>query len=584
MIYRQEHPKPQFERDNWMNLNGQWAFEIDNGRSGEARGLHNPDAKLDGVINVPFCPESKLSGVEHKDFMYGVWYQRTVVLTEAQCAQRTFIHFGAVDYECNVYINGKLAGYHKGGFTSFKFEITDLVVAGENVITVNALDDTRNRLIPTGKQCPHYYSRGCSYTRTTGIWQTVWLEFTPKAYIKKFKFDTNARQGVLIATVYLEGQADLALEASFEGKPMGTAFQKNAAGEVVLVIQLAETHLWELGKGNLYDLVLSFGADKVKSYFGLRSIRMEGMKFMFNDRSVFQRLILDQGFYPDGVLTAPSDQDLIHDIALSMDMGFNGARAHEKIFEERWLYHADKAGYLVWGEYPNWGLDHTYEDAIYAILPEWLEAIERDRNHPCIIGWIPFNETWDKKNRPVYEDLLRQVYRTTKIVDPSRLCIDTSGHVHVETEIYDVHDYNQDPVAFKEHYDLLMTEGELWDLFNPPELDHDGRYAFRQKYQGQPAWVSEYGGIRWAPQERLDENRCGSWGYGKDPVDEEDFKYRFKGLTDALLDNDQMFALCYTQLTDVEQEQNGLYTYQRVPKFDPAWVRSVMSRKAAIED
>ncbi len=584
MIYRQEHPKPQFERADWMNLNGQWAFEIDNGRSGEARGLHDPNAVLSGTINVPFCPESKLSGVEHKDFMYGVWYQRKVDLTEAQCAQRIFIHFGAVDYECYVYVNGQKAGCHKGGFTSFKFDITALVVPGENVITVNALDDTRNRLIPTGKQCPHYYSRGCSYTRTTGIWQTVWLEFTPKAYIKNFKFDTNAEQGILVTTVRVEGQADLALEASFEGKPMGCASMKAAAGEAVLTIDLAETHLWELGKGNLYDLKLTFGDDEVKSYFGLRSIRMEGMKFMFNGRSVFQRLILDQGFYPDGVLTAPSDADLIHDIEISMEMGFNGARAHEKIFEERWLYHADKAGYLVWGEYPNWGLDHTYEDAIYAILPEWLEEIDRDRNHPCIIGWCPFNETWNKNDRPQYDDLIRQVYRVTKAVDPSRLCIDTSGHFHVETEIYDVHDYNQDPVEFKAHYDLLMTEGKLWEVFDPPESHKHGKYEFRQKYEGQPAWVSEYGGIRWAPQERLDENRCGSWGYGKDPVDEEDFKYRFKGLTDALLDNDQMFALCYTQLTDVEQEQNGLYTYQREAKFDPAWVHSVMSRKAAIED
>ena len=584
MIYRQEHPKPQFERTGWMNLNGQWAFEIDNGRSGEARGLHNADAVLSGTINVPFCPESRLSGVEHKDFMYGVWYRRTVTLSETQCAQRSFIHFGAVDYECYVYINGKKAGYHKGGFTSFKFEITELVTPGENVITVNALDDTRNRLIPTGKQCPHYYSRGCSYTRTTGIWQTVWLDFTPRAYIRDFRFDTNAEQGTVTVTTYLEGQADLKLEAAFEGKPMGSACQQNAAGEVVLTINLAETHLWELGKGNLYDLVLTFGEDAVKSYFGLRSIRMEGMKFMFNGRSVFQRLILDQGFYPDGVLTAPSDADLVHDIEISMEMGFNGARAHEKIFEERWLYHADKAGYLVWGEYPNWGLDHTYEDAIYAILPEWLEEIRRDRNHPCIIGWLPFNETWDKNDRPVYKDLLRMVYRVTRAMDPGRLCMDTSGHVHVETAIYDVHDYNQDPVEFKAHYDLLMTEGKLWEVFDPPQNDHGGKYAYRQKYEGQPVWVSEYGGIRWAPQERLDENRCGSWGYGKDPVDEEDFKYRFKGLTDALLDNDQMFALCYTQLTDVEQEQNGLYTYEREPKFDIAWIRSVMSRKAAIED
>ena len=582
-IYRQEHPKPQFERANWQNLNGLWDFEIDNGRSGEARGLHLVDAKLSQKINVPFAPECELSGVGHKDFMMGVWYQKKVQLTEAQCQGRVFLHFGAVDYEAYIYINGQKAGYHKGGFVSFKVEITDYVIAGENVITLCAHDDSKDPLIPIGKQSRGYASRGCHYTRTTGIWQTVWLEFTPKNYIKYFKFDTNIEQCKLTVTVDLEGKEDLALVATYEGKLMGEAKCSGAQGQVVLTMELKEKHLWELGNGRLYDLQLTFGEDQVKSYFGLRSICFEGMKFMFNGRSVFQRLILDQGFYPDGVLTAPSDEALAKDIDLSMNMGFNGARAHEKIFEERWLYHADKKGYLVWGEYPNWGLDHSRADAIYGILPEWMEEIARDRNHPCIIGWCPFNETWDMELRAQCDDLLRLIYRVTKAIDPSRPCIDTSGFFHVETDIYDVHDYNQDPVTFKEHYDLL-AEGKVYEIFDKPQL-FKSRYEGRQAYPGKiPVFVSEYGGIRWAPQERGSKDVCVSWGYGKDPVDYEDFKNRFKGLNDALLDNDQMFGLCYTQLTDVEQEQNGLYTYQREPKLEPEWVKSVMSRKAAIED
>lgn len=584
MLYRQEHPKPQFERKNWLNLNGTWAFEIDNARSGDARGLQHADARLTGEINVPFCPESKLSGVEHKDFMLGVWYQKKVELTEAQCAGRVFLHFGAVDYEATVYVNGKTVGTHKGGFISFKFDITDYVTVGGNVITVNAKDDVHDRRIPRGKQCFYYESRGCSYTRTTGIWQTVWLEFTPNTYITDFRLDPSVEQCKLIATVDMVGTADLTLTASYEGKCMGSATVKNAAGQVIVTIDLAEKHLWELGAGRLYDLELTFGEDCVSSYFGLRSIRFDGMRFMLNGKSVFQRLILDQGFYPDGILTAPSDADLAKDIDLSLDMGFNGARAHQKIFEERYLYHADRKGYLVWGEYPCWGLDYTYDDAIYSILPEWLEEIARDRNHPCIIGWCPLNETWDKHNRPQVDELVRQVYLATKAADPSRPCIDTSGHFHVQTDIYDVHDYNQDPVTFREHYDLLMTEGKVYEVFDAPQL-HKLRYEGRQKYPGKlPVFVSEYGGIRWAPSEVCDEKHIGSWGYGKDVLDAEDFKARFKGLTDALLDNDQMFALCYTQLTDVEQEQNGLYTYQREAKFDPAWVKSVMGRKAAIED
>ncbi len=584
MIYRQEHPKPQFERANWQNLNGIWEFEIDNGRSGVARGLSKAETALSGRINVPFAPECKLSGVEQKDFMLGVWYRRTVTLTEAQCNERIFLHFGAVDYEAFVYINGTQAGYHKGGFVSFKVDITDYVHPGENVITVNALDDVRNPMIPRGKQSMNYYSQGCFYTRTTGIWQTVWLEFVPQTHIKKVKFDTNAQQGILTVTADLEGCADLKVEAFFEGKAMGSAALEQAAGQVVLTVALEEIHLWELGVGRLYDLKLTFGGDAVSSYFGLRSIRFDGMKFMFNGRSVFQRLILDQGFYPEGTLTAPSDAHLANDIDLSMAMGFNGARAHEKIFEERWLYHADKKGYLVWGEFPSWGLDHSFPEAIYSVIPEWLEEIDRDRNHPCIIGWAPFNETWDKKKRCQYDEVIRQVYLVTKAADPSRPCIDTSGNFHTQTDIYDVHDYDQNPVTFKEHYDLLMTEGTVYEMFDPPQL-HKNRYADRQHYPGKlPVFVSEFGGIRWAPQERLDENRCGSWGYGKDPLDEEDFRNRFKGLVDALLDNHQMFGLCYTQLTDVEQEQNGLYTYERKPKFDPEWVRSVVVRKAAIED
>ena len=579
-IPRPEHPKPQFQRESWLNLNGQWAFEIDNGRSGEPRGLHESDAVLPDMITVPFCPESKLSGVQHTDFMRGVWYQKTVELTEEQCAGRVFLHFGAVDYEAIVYVNGKKAGTHKGGYISFRLEITELVAPGENVITVNAIDDTTDPMIPSGKQCRFYQSRGCYYTRTTGIWQTVWLEFTPKDYIDYVKYDTDVTAGTVTLTVDTVGCADLKAEISYEGKPMGTAGQKNAVGQVMLTVALAEKHLWEPGAGRLYDVALSYGEDRVASYFGLRSLRLDGLKFRINERSVFQRLILDQGFYPDGIYTAPTDGDLIKDIQLSLDMGFNGARPHEKIFEERYLYHCDRMGYIVWGEYPNWGLDHSNPMSVYSILPEWLEEVKRDYNHPAIVGWCPFNETWDQNNRRQHDDVLRMVYLATKAVDPYRPCIDTSGNFHVVTDIYDVHDYLQDPQVFKANYDRLMTEGVLWEYVQRPEAT----YRNRQAYDGKkPVFVSEYGGIRWAAGEK-DENKFGSWGYGKDVANEEEFKARFKGLTDALLDNDRMFAFCYTQLTDVEQEQNGLYTYDRVPKFEPAWFKSVVSRKAAIEE
>ena len=414
MIPRAEHPKPQFRRENWRNLNGPWAFQIDQGRSGEARKLHLPEAKLEQEILVPFCPESDLSGIRHKDFLYGVWYQKKVTLTENQCAGRVFLHFGAVDYEAVVYINGQKAGGHKGGYVSFKVDVTEFVTPGENTITVNAIDDTRNPMYPSGKQCEQPHSYGCMYTRTTGIWQTVWLEFAPKTYIKNVHMETNAEEGILFLTAYLEGSGTLRADAGYEGRAMGSVQMENASREVKLALKVDEIHLWEVGHGRLYDLELTFGEDLVHSYFGLRSLQLDGYKFLLNGKSVFQRLILDQGFYPDGIYTAPSDAALEQDIDMCMALGFNGARLHEKVFEERFLYHCDRKGYLVWGEYPNWGLNHADPVAIYSILPEWLEELERDRNHPAIIGWCPFNETWDVNGNRQFKGLLANIFRVTK--------------------------------------------------------------------------------------------------------------------------------------------------------------------------
>ncbi len=596
-IPRPEHPKPQFERTTWKNLNGEWDFEIDDGKSGLDRGLFKEDARLSGKITVPFCPESKLSGVEHKDFMSAVWYQRKVNVTPEELTGLAFLHFGAVDYRATVYVNGVSAGSHKGGYVSFRIDVTKYLREGENTITVYATDNTRDPMIPRGKQSEKYYSVGCDYTRTTGIWQTVWMEFVPKTHVEEFVFDSEIRTGLLLMKATLQGTADLSMDVFYEGRPVGSALVKDASGTVILSSVLSEIHLWEPGHGRLYDVLIKFGDDIVKTYYGLRSVQLSGYKFLINGKSVFQRLILDQGFYPEGIYTAPTAADLERDIDMSMAMGFNGARLHEKIFEERFLYYCDKKGYLVWGEYPNWGLDHTVPEAIYSILPEWVEELKRDRNHPAIIGWCPFNETWNKHDCRQHDDLLRQIYRTTKAIDPYRPCIDTSGNYHVETDIFDVHDYNQDPVSWKKNYDSIMETGELFDRFK--EMENAGLapryYHHYQNYAGEATMVSEYGGIKWTKEQaereknresgiELTNDRRVSWGYGKDVESAAEFKARFKGLTDALLDNYCMFGFCYTQLTDVEQEQNGLYTYERVAKFDPEWVKSVVARKAAIED
>lgn len=566
-IPRSEHPDPQFQRKDWLNLNGEWDFEFDFGNSGLRAGVLEKD-EWSRKINVPFCPESKLSGIEYTDFIAAVWYRKSVTVTEAQLESRVLIHFGAVDYETYLYVNGEEAGYHKGGYTSFTFDITEFLTAGENVIAVNARDDVRDPLVPRGKQSELYNSHGCDYTRTTGIWQTVWLEFVPKAYVKSFKLFPDTVNATLGVSAVVEGEGAFKAEAFYDGRLVGS-FEKTAAGFVSGDIKLSETHLWEVGCGRLYDLKITFGGDEISSYFGLRDIRIDGYKVLINGKSVFQRLVLDQGFYADGIYTAPSDEALEKDIRLSLAVGFNGARLHQKVFEPRFLYHCDRLGYIVWGEFGNWGLDYSRDGALEAMLPQWCESVARDFNHPAIVGWCPFNETWDRDGRKQNDELLRIVYRVTKQLDETRPCIDTSGNFHVETDIFDVHDYEQKVEIFKGNYDRLMTEGVLFERF-PDRQEYDGK---------KPAFVSEYGGIQWSLGSRGD-----AWGYGNAPKSEQEFIDRYKGLTDALLDNERMFGFCYTQLYDIEQEQNGLYYYDRSPKFDPELFRRINSRKAAIED
>lgn len=566
-IPRAEHPNPQFERKAWTNLNGEWQFEIDHGKSGIEREFYKRKELNDKII-VPFCPESELSGIGYKDFMASVWYRRSFSLTPEQMRGRVLLHFGAVDYEAIVYVNQTEVGRHRGGYTSFAFDITEFAHEGENELTVCAIDDVRSGKQPSGKQSEKYHSYGCFYTRTTGIWQTVWLEYVPQSYIRNVKFYPDIENCKLTVMADLQGSGTLEVRTSYEGKATGAAAASSFGGSVCLEIPLSEKHLWEVGQGGLYDVTLRFGKDEVNSYFGLRSVRLDGMKFLINGKSVLQRFVLDQGFYPDGIYTAPTEEALVQDIRLSLEMGFNGARLHEKIFEPRFLYHCDKMGYPVWGEHGNWGFDHTDAMGLSGFLSEWREAVERDFNHPSIIGWCPFNETWDVNGRQQDNSILETVYRETKKWDSTRPCIDTSGNYHVATDIYDVHTYVQDVEEFKKIFD---------DFENGEELKvqcHE-----RQTQKGEPVFISEFGGIGWD-----EENSADGWGYGTGPKTEEEFLRRLKGLTDILLDSEKIFGFCYTQLYDVEQEINGLYTYDRKPKFDSKIIYEIISRKAKIED
>ena len=572
MIPRNEHPNPNFKRANYEILNGEWEFEFDFGNSGVNREMFKNDSVFSKKITVPFCVESELSGIGYKDFIPAVWYRKKINITKEQLENRVFIIFGAVDFHAKLYVNEVEAGEHFGGYTSFRIELTKYLKEGENTLTLYVEDDTRSFMQARGKQSEEFYSHGCDYTRTTGIWQTVYLEFVKNDYIKNFKVYPNIENATLTITADLVGCGDFKATAFWDGKEVGVAESKVLGQTVTVTINLTEKHLWEVGKGGLYSLTLNFGDDEVTSYFGLREVNLSDGVCKINGKPVFQRLILDQGFYPDGIYTAPTKEALKNDILLSMKAGFNGARLHQKIFEPLFLHYCDELGYIVWGEHGNWGLNWTKFESLRYFLLEIEEEIERDFNHPAIIGWCPYNETWEIDRAFQDADVLRIVYRTVKALDKTRPCIDTSGNYHVETDIFDVHDYEQDYKIFKENYDKLFKENELYD-----------RFPDRQHWKGEPVFMSEYGGIRVELRDENAENTKEAWGYGNAARSLEEFYERYDGLTTALIDNPKMLGFCYTQLTDVEQELNGIYRYDRTEKFDAERLYKINTKVAAIE-
>ena len=572
MIPRNEHPNPNFKRANYEILNGEWEFEFDFGNSGVNREMFKNSSVFSKKITVPFCVESELSGIGYKDFIPAVWYRKKINVTKEQLENRVFIIFGAVDFHAKLYVNEVEAGEHFGGYTSFRIELTKYLKEGENTLTLYVEDDTRSFMQARGKQSEEFYSHGCDYTRTTGIWQTVYLEFVKNDYIKNFKVYPNIENATLTITADLVGCGDFKATAFWDGKEVGVAESKVLGQTVTVTLNLTEKHLWEVGKGGLYSLTLNFGDDEVTSYFGLREVNLSDGVCKINGKPVFQRLILDQGFYPDGIYTAPTKEALKNDILLSMKAGFNGARLHQKIFEPLFLHYCDELGYIVWGEHGNWGLNWTKFESLRYFLLEIEEEIERDFNHPAIIGWCPYNETWEIDRAFQDADVLRIVYRTVKALDKTRPCIDTSGNYHVETDIFDVHDYEQDYKIFKENYDKLFKENFLYD-----------RFPDRQHWKGEPVFMSEYGGIRVELRDENAENTKEAWGYGNAARSLEEFYERYDGLTTALIDNPKMLGFCYTQLTDVEQELNGIYYYDRTEKFDAERLYKINTKVAAIE-
>lgn len=591
-VPRGEYPRPQFVRGDWLCLNGTWQFEIDPGDSGAERGMHNRE--LGGRITVPFCPESRLSGVGNTDFLNAVWYRREVQIPAGWGGRRVLLHFQAVDEEATVWVNGQELARHRGGWTPFTVDLHGVAGPGQTAtIVVRARDDMR-RPKPRGKQSALYANHDCDYTRTTGIWQTVWMEPVPQAYLKRPRITPdlpNRAFHVDQQVAGAAGRASVRATLSAGGTVLAQATAATGGGMAVrLSLPVPEGHVrpWWPADPFLYDLKFELldaagqVVDTVTSYAGLRAVSIDGLAVRLNGEVLFQRLVLDQGYYPDGILTAPSDEALVRDIQLAVDAGFNGARLHQKVFEERFLYHADRMGYLCWGEFPDWGLwghdDPHHNQPAAAAVAQWVEAVERDYSHPCIVGWCPLNETRQPRTDrgTALDDLTAAMFWATKGIDPHRPVLDASGYAHrvPETDIYDSHDYEQDPAKFAAtHADTAAGRPFL----NKTWGEHPQPMSL--PYRGQPYFVSEFGGTWWADATHSRE----SWGYGKFPATKEEALQRIEALMRVLLENPGMFGYCYTQLTDVFQEQNGIYTFDRRPKFDLDRLRALQRAPAAIE-
>lgn len=598
IIPRSEYPRPQFERQTWINLNGEWNYTFDFTNTGIEKGFHRAHSFEQKII-VPFCPESKLSQVEYTDFINNIWYHRTIQIPTEWKSKNVYIHFGAVYFNSEIYIDGILVGRHFGGSSSFSFDISKFVKDCQpHHLIVRANSDLRSMKQSAGKQSLSLKSQGCQYTRTTGIWQTVWMEAIATGGLKSTHIitDIDQKQLIIHPLFYINSPGNILQVQLYDGNKVIKEVHVQANNSSVIVLPIKGMKLWSPESPFIYDIIYQVIdkhgqiIDKVKSYVGMRKIHIQGNKIYLNNKPYYQRLVLDQGYYPDGIWTAPSDSALKRDIVLSMAAGFNGARLHQKAFEERFYYWADKLGYLTWGEAPSWGMNVNDVEVARNFIQEWSELVIRDRNHPSLIIWTPMNEEWRPDNIQ-YPRLMTDLYDLTKTLDPTRPINDASGGCHVKTDIWTVHSYEQNPEALKQ---LLYKEGNFFQTPNDIQSTYLGNIGFNKlhssenypfpQYNGDiPYIIDEFGGIKWVEDENKN-NTESSWGYSTPPLTKEEFLNRLEGQVNAILSlKKYVWGYCYTQLTDVEQEQNGIYYYDRTPKFDMNTIYKIFSKKISIK-
>jgi beta-galactosidase/beta-glucuronidase len=581
-IPRPEYPRPQFVREQWINLNGTWTCEFDHSRSGYDAGemLKGGEQKrsrrlwqstgFDQEITVPFCPESELSGIGHTDFIEQMWYHRKLEIP-AEWTDGILLHFGAVDYHCDVFIDGKLVGRHAGGQVGFNFDASSFVTPGSSHdLVLLVRDDVRGYVQPSGKQSGAYHSHGCHYTRVTGIWQTVWMEPVSACALDDVQIlsDLDNSAFHLVPTYHgITSGAKLQVRLLSDGEAIAEVSVSQVNG-LPITLPIAVPKPWSPASPHLYDIEMELvdadgrTVDAVRTYAGLRKVHIEGDQVLLNNEPLYQRLVLDQGYYPDGIWTAPSDDALKRDIELSMAAGFNGARLHQKVFEPRFHYWADTLGYLTWGEASSWGCNAASIEGRDNFLREWREILLRDRNHPSIITWTPWNEMWWIMNEEQFGRTLNQTYELTRTLDPTRPVHTASGGAHCKTDIWSVHSYEQNGndlarvMSEKQDANLERSQGDLGDA---------------RPHAGQPLLLDEFGGIKWQPAVQGEAD----WGYGDAPQSLDEFYARLAELVEATLEMPGYVGYCYTQLTDVEQEVNGIYNYDRTPKFDMERIHAI---------
>jgi beta-galactosidase/beta-glucuronidase len=571
-IPRPEYPRPQFVRDEWINLNGAWEFAFDDAREGNAEQWYD-GRTLPLRIIVPFAFQTILSGINDKSIHECVWYARSFEIPAEWQDSDILLNFGAVDYETAVWINGHEVGHHQGGHVPFQFEIAPYLKSGTNRLTVR-VEDRQDPHQPRGKQSHTGLPHGIDYYCTTGIWQTVWLERAPAIRIEELRVIPQAQNGRVLMDVFLHApSATWRIDVQvFDNEKLvahGEDHTAVATGHLDLKIPYAK--LWSPDSPHLYDLVIRLYdgeqlLDEVKSYFGLRGIELRDGKFFINGVACYLKMVLDQGYWPDGYLTAPSDEALQTDIGWIKMFGFNGARKHQKIEDPRWLYWCDRLGLLVWEEMPNareWSL--RAEELLSA---EWQRAVRRDYNHPCIISWVPVNESMGfpglaHEHTGQYAYIERMV-RVTRRLDSSRPVVDNDGWEHTDiTDICAIHDYTPTAKKLKVRYRETLGGGSL-----PVKVWISDRPLFARgsHYRGQPIVLSEVGGFLTVPSDVPAEKRDLLYQFYDSFESPEQLLEKYRDLMRGIASLKFVAGFCYTQLTDIEQEINGLLTYDRQPK------------------